>query len=312
MPIFEGEVLKQTIGVARKNKIEPAALLAVVEVESAGRSLEVDRRTPSFLFERHVFFKELKKKGDTKLLEKAVAGGYAHSGWRRTTQYKDQNTSANRLALFNKVRAIDEECAIRSCSWGVGQTMGFLAEELSFTNASQMFDYLVSGGIPAQVECMVREIKRKSLVDELNGHKWAAFALVYNGPGYKENSYDTKMASSYEHWRKTKLPDDVEAKPVVAAKESIPDPLTQPNLSTTTPIAIGSVAGAGGAAGLWAYVQTIDIEVILFGIGIAVMVAITLIVIKRRKNKIVPALPVGSLPDVAVVPTNVQVIDGGR
>ena len=61
MPMFEGDVLRQTIAVASKYKIEPAALLAVTEVESAGRSRECDNTTPRLLFERHVFYRELQR-----------------------------------------------------------------------------------------------------------------------------------------------------------------------------------------------------------------------------------------------------------
>ncbi|MNL61260.1 hypothetical protein D3C87_1851660 [compost metagenome] len=36
----------------------------------------------------------------------------------------------------------------------------------------------------------------------LLGRKWADFARRYNGPAYKENDYDTKLAKAYDHFAK--------------------------------------------------------------------------------------------------------------
>ena len=34
------------------------------------------------------------------------------------------------------------------------------------------------------------------------GLKWADVARRYNGPAYKENRYDTKLAEAYDHFTK--------------------------------------------------------------------------------------------------------------
>jgi hypothetical protein len=34
----------------------------------------------------------------------------------------------------------------------------------------------------------------------LKKQDWAAFAKAYNGPGYKANKYDTKLAEAYQHF----------------------------------------------------------------------------------------------------------------
>ena len=197
---FSEAVVREVAKVAKANRIELAALMAVVECESNGQPLEpADGKTPRLLFERHVFYRELKKRQPGKL-GRAVSAGLAIPKWSRSTQYKDQATSKGRLNVIARARAIDEECANRSASWGVGQTMGFLAEEQGFANANAMLKYMVDGGVPAQVDCMVRECRRKGLIKYLNNHQWASFARVYNGPGYAANSYDTRMAAAYRRW----------------------------------------------------------------------------------------------------------------
>src|SRR5262245_65100148 len=194
-------MIDEAVKVALRQKIAPAALMAVVEVESAGRALEEDGRTPRLLFERHVFHRELARRQPGKL-SAAIAQGLAIPKWNRALQYRDQGSSHGRLVVLARARAIDEDCANRACSWGVGQTMGFLAEGQGFRNATAMVAAMVAGGVPAQVECMVREIKSRKLDAALNRHDWAGFARSYNGPGYAQNHYDVKMAAAYGKWMK--------------------------------------------------------------------------------------------------------------
>jgi len=287
MGAFEGEVLSRTVAVAKAHRIEPQALLAVVEVESAGKSMEMDGKTPCLLFERHIFYRELKKAGKTLQLARAEANGLAVSAWSPSTQYKDEGTSEKRPALFNRAANIDEECAIRSCSWGVGQTMGFLAEEMKFTNARAMLAYMRAGGVPAQVECMVREIENKSLGPKLNAHSWAAFAKVYNGPGYATNHYDTKMAAAYIKWSKATLPSPADLPPA-------------PKPKTVTPERAGVGAGIAAAiAGAWAAIKNLDPRIVIFGAFVLILLIATAVVIWRRRRE--PVMQLGTLASVEEV-----------
>ncbi len=288
MSTFEGPVLSQTVAVARMHKIEPEALLAVVETESAGKSLEIDGRTPCLLFERHIFFRELNKAGLGTLAQEALHAGLANTSWQPATQYKDQGSSKNRLLLFDKASRINRECAIRSCSWGVGQTMGFLAEELKFKNATTMFDYLIAGGVPAQVECMVREIENKKLTPKLNAHNWAGFAAVYNGPGYKKNAYDAKMATAYAAWKRKTLPDAKEAPlpaPVIVPTKTQPSGPVTPAPTVPPKTTGGIVVGTGGAV-VEAARNGIDPQWIAFGIFLIALGCLTAFILwKRRQQK---------------------------
>jgi hypothetical protein len=198
--MLDERIAGEVVAAANASGIEPAALLSVVEIESNGRPFEqADGVTPCLLFERHVFHRELAKRAPDRL-STAVARGMANQGWQPKTQYRDQRTSAQRLELLAKARAIDAECANRSCSWGLGQTMGFQAEGLGFASATAMLDFMTRGGVSAQVDLMVREIKRLKVVDALNRHEWATFARAYNGTGFRQNQYDTKLAAAYARW----------------------------------------------------------------------------------------------------------------
>ena len=184
---------------AAKHSMEACALLAVVDIESAGAPFEpADGATPQFLFERHIFYAQLKARAPGKL-QSAVNQGLAQATWQPSTQYKDQNTSVHRLALLARAVAVDADCAYRSCSWGLGQTMGFQANHLGYDNAEHMVAAM-KGNIPAQVEAMIGEIKYSRLESALANHQWASFARGYNGAGYRKNQYDTKLAQAYARW----------------------------------------------------------------------------------------------------------------
>jgi hypothetical protein len=183
------------IGAAKAHDIDPPALLALVEVETGGRAFETDGRTPQLLYERHKAYEQAKLISP-QVLARFVGAGLAHKGWRPASQYRDQRTSQQRLALIAKARTIHEEVADRSASWGLGQTMGFLAEELGFASAREMVGCL--GTIDGQVDCMIREVARSHLIAPLNAQDWAHVARIYNGAGYRANRYDEKLAEAFK------------------------------------------------------------------------------------------------------------------
>lgn len=198
--MFSQDIIDAIVAAAKENHWPPSALLAVVECETSGKPFEQDGHTPSLLFERHKFYSEMQKHEPSKL-GAAIKAGLAIPKWNKKTQYKDQGTSAGRLNVIAKARAIDEEVANRAASWGLGQTMGFNAERLRYANATAMVAEL-SKGIGQQVDALVREIKSSKLDRYLIAKNFAAFAKGYNGPGYKQNNYDVRMQKADEAWQR--------------------------------------------------------------------------------------------------------------
>jgi hypothetical protein len=214
---FDQQAITRIVHMARADGIDPPALLAVAEVESTGRPMEPDGRTPRFLFERHVFYRVLYKLDRAKL-QQAVAAGLAFAK-RRAGQYRDLATPAGRFAVLRQARAIHEEAANQAASWGLGQILGENAQSLGYSNATAMVQEMVSGGVPAQVEAMLRFVRKNRLIDKLNLHDWAGFALRYNGPAYRTNHYDTKMAAAYVKWAR-----QLDAMVVPAPEPALPPP----------------------------------------------------------------------------------------
>lgn len=179
--------------------VKAVPALAVIEVETAGSPFEADGRTPRFLFERHQFYRMLNQQ-DRKSLPAAVRQGLAIPKWSPSTQYKDQATSAGRMALIARARAINEECANDSASWGIGQVMGFNAKIIGCATATEMVEAMADGGLETQIDFMFREFKHDAIIDALNNGEWAKVARIYNGSGYATNRYDVKLAAAFAKW----------------------------------------------------------------------------------------------------------------
>lgn len=64
----------------------------------------------------------------------------------------------------------------------------------------EAFKHWMQQGAGAHLVAFCRFVRAKGLADELVRKDWAGFALVYNGPRFAENKYDTKMAIAYRRW----------------------------------------------------------------------------------------------------------------
>jgi N-acetylmuramidase len=147
--------------------VDTHTILAITEVETAGCGFLADRR-PQILFERHIFHRLTGGHFDAICpgVSAPTSGGYRKAG---ALQYQ-------RLALAMQ---LDEEAALRSTSWGLGQTMGFNAGMVGYDSAAAMItDFL--RGEDAQLMAIARLCKKRGLADELRAQDWTAFAHAYN------------------------------------------------------------------------------------------------------------------------------------
>jgi len=189
--MFDRAVKNEITGIANAHDVEPESLMAVVEVESAGKmgALVNGRMEPLIRFEGHYFYRLLAN-GKRNV---AVARGLAHS---RAGKVRNPLRQVSRWKLLGRAKDIDHAAALASCSWGCGQVMGSHWRWLGYASV----DALVAearDGDAGQVRLMMRYIEKANLVGKLNDHDWAGFARAYNGPAYRKNHYDTKMRNAY-------------------------------------------------------------------------------------------------------------------
>lgn len=177
--------------IAKSIDVPEAAFLAVVAVESNGIPGEMigGRLEPLVRYEGHYFDKLCAPS----IREAARAAKVSSPKVKGIPNPKSQ---INRWALIKKAATFDREAAYASASYGVGQVMGAHWKKLGFKSIDAFLEKARSG-LAGQAELMAKYIKEFGLDDELRALDWSAFARGYNGPGYRDNKYDTKMAEAY-------------------------------------------------------------------------------------------------------------------
>lgn len=172
-----------------------AAIKAVNEVESRGSGFLEDGR-PVILYERHQAFRLLGESGvpyDTALLH---ASKYPNLLSQKRGGYAGGAAEWSRLASAKQIMPAD--VAHGACSWGQYQIMGYHWRLLGYPSC-EAFVLAMHASETAQLDAFVRFIEADpALLKALQANKWATFARLYNGPAYKENLYDIKLARAFE------------------------------------------------------------------------------------------------------------------
>ena len=194
-----------------RDKIELSlpVVKAIVSVESAGRGHLKDGRA-KILFEGHKLWQWLEKENmDPKLLLKGNED-ILYQKWTRA-HYKGGAKEYDRL---EKAKKLNPKAAVYSASWGLFQILG---ENLThFIKGRGYKDHEEFEAKQHESEyyhfldfltfIKTKKIRGKALIEYVseqnNGnYDWESFAFGYNGSGYKQNKYDTKMKAAYEKFK---------------------------------------------------------------------------------------------------------------
>lgn len=182
--------------VAASISVPEAALRAVMEVEANGKAFDSGGH-PTFLFEPHLFYKNVPKS----LLSSAIKQGLAYPRWKGPGSYP--KTPELRWQQFQKAVALDETAAIKSASWGLGQILGSEFFEAGFGTPQELLIAFCNAEL-SQVQGMANLIKHRGLDADLRGFPAMVncrhFALRYNGKAYEKNNYHNKLHDAYNRW----------------------------------------------------------------------------------------------------------------
>lgn len=170
------------------------ALWAVMTVETNGCGFLPDRR-PLVLFERHVFH------GPDKWKIRRHGPRFERSGSRRLRSRRRFSARPPGPRAI----ALDRRAALESASWGLGQVMGYNAASVGFADVEAMVKAM-SSSEDAQFQGMAGFITANKLSKFLQQGDWENFARRYNGPGFKKNRYDEKLADEHARYLKGPLP----------------------------------------------------------------------------------------------------------
>jgi hypothetical protein len=162
-----------------------AAVRAVIDVESRGGFLADGR--PKILFERHYFRRLTDGAHDSKHpdISAKLWGGY-------------KGGAAEYERLHRAIDLKEREAALKSASWGAFQIMGSNFAVCGFPDVEKFVEAMVAGE-PQQLGAFVAFVKGNNLDDELRRLDWVGFARGYNGPDFRKNKYDEKLAAAYRY-----------------------------------------------------------------------------------------------------------------
>jgi len=178
---------------ATENDLSPAAVKAVVKVESNGRGFRRDGSL-KILFEGHIFWKELM---NVDLNPNDYVAGNEDIVFKSfTRRFYATSLQYGRL---NKAKTINTEAALKSASYGMFQVMGFNYKTAGFDSVEALKKSLEVSEIN-QLEAFLNFVKNTNgCFEALQNKEWATFARIYNGSAYKTNKYDEKMEKQYNN-----------------------------------------------------------------------------------------------------------------
>jgi LysM repeat protein len=175
---------------ARLLRVDVASIKAVAEVEARGSGFLPSGRA-KILFEAHVFSARTGHRYD------ASHPGISSRRWNRALYGAGGEHQWQR---FEEAYRLDPQAAMQSASWGRFQIMGFNHRAAGYASV-QSFVVAMQRSEGAQLQAFARFIEANpSMHQALQRHDWAAFARAYNGPGYAQNDYDTRIAAAYRRF----------------------------------------------------------------------------------------------------------------
>lgn len=187
---------EQIKDLANKHDIEYAGLKAVVEVEASGKGFIGD--VPKILYEPHIMYRLLTKKNYITIRNNLMKAhpNLCYPRW-GTYKYGAESIQHKRLEIASQ---FNRDTALESCSWGLGQVMGFHWKSLGYESLQAFINDMYESEAK-QLEAMIRFIKVNGLLLALKNKDWVKFARGYNGSGYAKNKYHIKLANAYAKYK---------------------------------------------------------------------------------------------------------------
>lgn len=176
--------------------VEVAAIKAVLEVETGNKGGFLAVGKPTILFEGHIFWSQLKKRGIDPAKYQKGNEDILYPSW-TTKYYKGGLDEYDRL---ERARAIHGEAADSSASWGLAQIMGFNYAVCGSKTVAEFVEEMTKGE-GNQLNLFVRFLQGNKWDVYLRNLDWKEFARHYNGSEYAKNQYDKKLEKAYQRYK---------------------------------------------------------------------------------------------------------------
>lgn len=182
---------KQFEETAQDLGIEVAVIKAVTEVESSGTGF-LSTGEPVILFEPHIFWRELKKRGINPNDHLPEYSDILYQKWGA----KPYGKSSQQHARLQRAAEIHREAALCSASWGMFQILGNNHKACGCETIQDFINKIYKDD-HEHLKLFAAFVKNNGLVDELKRKDWAGFARRYNGPAYEKNNYHKKLNTAF-------------------------------------------------------------------------------------------------------------------
>ena len=186
-------------------EIEPAASIAVLYTESAGRGFGADGRM-IIRFENHVFWRRWGKKNPEvfnqhfKFNDRKSWQGHLFRATPTGTWQKFHGKQSQEWKVLNFARDLDDDAALRSISMGGPQIMGFNHSAIGYETPREMFDNF-QADVRYHVLGLFDFLKgagcTSPMLEALRRKKFEDFAARYNGPG-QASVYGHRIEKYYD------------------------------------------------------------------------------------------------------------------
>lgn len=171
--------------------VEVAVIKAVTEVESSGSGF-LTTGEPVILFEPHIFWRELKKRGINPYNYLPHYSDILYEKWGA----KPYGKSSQQHARLQRATEVNREAALCSASWGLFQILGNNHKACGCKTIQDFINEIYKGEYE-HLKLFCNLVKDFGLVDELQRKDWRGFARRYNGPSYEKNNYHKKLNTAY-------------------------------------------------------------------------------------------------------------------
>lgn len=167
--------------------VEPATLLGIILTECSAKPFDSKERIV-IQFEGHVFYTMLLKHGFDPDAIHTQEPDLCYLHW--TQEYYRAGTEDDYQRL-ERAKRISPEAALESCSWGIGQLMGFHWKRLGYNS---VHDFVMSNSSAVgQLINFAKFLMSGKEIEALRKKDMHKFFTLYNGAGYMKHGYNVRF-----------------------------------------------------------------------------------------------------------------------
>lgn len=195
---------EQYAAAAEQLGCEPAMIEAVCnkEVQKQPYFTQKGRKIPKILYEKHVLWELLEKKGISP--HQVLRDNPSYRDVLGQSPYQGYGKYINQYQKRDRAMLIDREAAFGACSYGSIQIMGYHHAACGYHSA-EAFDEAMQNPdnhLPAFVKFILSE----GLEVYLQKRDFEGFAKRYNGPAYWKKGYHIELSRLYQRILAKQLP----------------------------------------------------------------------------------------------------------